>query len=96
MGWVLGQGFGFPVVKSLTANVLRAVLPCLVLAQLWMDPRAAGRLMLGCSTVASLCMYLQFLSDTVPDDTQGQAPLIGEPLAQRPRQGAIHILYVGR
>lgn len=53
------------------------MLPCLVLAQLWVDPRWPGRLLLGCTTVAALCMYLQYLGDTVPDDTQGQAPLIG-------------------
>lgn len=53
------------------------VLPSLILAQLWVDPRWSGRLLLGCSTVGALCMYLQYLSYAVPDDTEGQAPLIG-------------------
>ncbi|KAK3927390.1 Ligand-gated ion channel 4 [Frankliniella fusca] len=63
-------------VHALTVGVPTLVLPCLVLAQLWVDPRWPGRLLLGLTSVACLCMYLQFLSETVPDDIDGKAPLI--------------------
>ncbi|KAJ1523882.1 hypothetical protein ONE63_010437 [Megalurothrips usitatus] len=63
-------------VHVMTVGVPTFVLPCLVLAQLWVDPRWPGRLLLGCVTVATLCLYLQYLSDVVPDDTEGKAPLI--------------------
>ncbi|XP_026291973.1 acetylcholine receptor subunit beta [Frankliniella occidentalis] len=63
-------------VHVLTVGVPTLVLPCLVLAQLWVDPRWPGRLLLGLTSVACLCMYLQCLSETVPDDTDGSAPLV--------------------